>query len=418
MSQVTIAYGMTETSPVSTQSSVDDPLERRVSTVGRVEPHIEIKIVDSDGRIVPRGVTGGPEGTALIAVDNPTFAFSTVVRHFAAASRAFTPGVSPQAFVDPSAVLDPAKTRVHPGAAIMAGAIVGDGCEIGPNSVIGENAVIGRDCQLMANTTVRERCVLGDRVILQPGAVIGSDGYGYELVDGRHVKIDQVGIVEIHDDVEIGANTTIDRGALDDTVIGDGVKLDNLIQVGHNVHIGAHTIIAGCVGISGSARIGAHCRIGGAAGIAVSGAGAVSQNVILTKTNAAIDNSSVNSAGDVDVYATSPSRIVAEIAGISAAGAAGGNQGGAASVGAAVARNYIGWDRDIDHSSDNTALFSTQPAIGPAGVLTFAPADEAHGATGEDPAIALEVGTPGLFVDVVRQDLLHVDRGRMHRIHQ
>jgi len=215
--------------------------------------------------IVPRGVTGGPAGAALIAVDNPTLAFSTVVRHFAAANRAFTPGVSPQAFVDPSAVIDPAKTRVHPGAVIMAGATVGDGCEIGPNSVIGENAVLGRDCQLMANSTVRERCVLGDRVILQPGAVIGSDGYGYELVDGRHVKIDQVGIVEIHDDVEIGANTTIDRARFGKTVIGEGTKIDNLVQIGHNCVIGKHCLIVALCGVSGSTRLGDYVTMAGQA---------------------------------------------------------------------------------------------------------------------------------------------------------
>lgn len=215
--------------------------------------------------IVPRGVTSGPEGAALIAVDNPTLAFSTVVRHFAAASRTFTPGVSPQAFVDSSAVLDPQKIRVHPGAVIMAGAIVGDGCEIGPNSVVGQNAVLGRDCQLMANTTVRERCVLGDRVILQPGAVIGSDGYGYQLVDGRHVKIDQVGIVEIHDDVEIGANTTIDRARFGKTVIGEGTKIDNLVQIGHNCVIGKHCLIVALCGISGSTRIGDYVTMAGQA---------------------------------------------------------------------------------------------------------------------------------------------------------
>jgi UDP-3-O-[3-hydroxymyristoyl] glucosamine N-acyltransferase len=218
--------------------------------------------------IVPRGETGGPADTALIAVDNPTLAFSTVVRHFSAASRGFAPGVSPHAAVDAAAVLDPAKVRIHAGAVIMAGARIGDGSEIGANCVIGEDAIVGSNCQLMANTTVRERCVLGDRVILQPGVVIGSDGYGFELVNGRHVKIDQIGIVEIGDDVEIGANTTVDRARFGKTIIGEGTKIDNLVQIGHNCVIGKHCLIVALCGISGSTRLGDYVVVAGQAGLA------------------------------------------------------------------------------------------------------------------------------------------------------
>jgi UDP-3-O-[3-hydroxymyristoyl] glucosamine N-acyltransferase len=218
--------------------------------------------------IVPRGETEGPEGTALIAVDNPTLAFAVVVRHFVAITRAFAPGIHPQAFVDPSASLDPAKVCVHPGAAILAGASVGDGSEIGPNSVIGAGAVIGKDCHIMANVTIRERCILGDRVVLQPGAVIGADGYGYQFSGGRHVKIDQVGIVEIGDDVEIGANTTIDRARFGKTLIGEGTKIDNLVQIGHNCVIGKHCLIVSFCGISGSTRIGDYVTMAGQAATA------------------------------------------------------------------------------------------------------------------------------------------------------
>jgi UDP-3-O-[3-hydroxymyristoyl] glucosamine N-acyltransferase len=191
-----------------------------------------------------------------------------VVRHFAEISRNFTPGVHPHASVDPSAALDPEKVLVHAGAVVMAGATVGDGSEIGPNCVVGANAVIGRDCHLMPNATVRERCVLGDRVILQPGAVIGSDGYGYEFSNGRHVKIDQVGIVEIGDDVEIGANTTIDRARFGKTLIGEGTKIDNLVQIGHNCVIGKHCLIVSLCGISGSTRLGDYVTMAGQAGTA------------------------------------------------------------------------------------------------------------------------------------------------------
>ena len=217
--------------------------------------------------IVARGVTHGPAGTALVAVENPSLAFAVVVRHFADATRRFVPGIHPRASVDTSAALDPEKVRVHAGAVVMAGAKVGDGSEIGPNSVICEDAVIGKDCRILSNVTVRDRCVLGNRVILQPGAVIGSDGYGYEFSEGRHVKIDQVGIVEIGDDVEVGANTTIDRARFGKTLIGEGSKIDNLVQIGHNVEIGKHCLIISQTGISGSARLGDNVTSAGQVGI-------------------------------------------------------------------------------------------------------------------------------------------------------
>ncbi|MEI6673794.1 MAG: UDP-3-O-(3-hydroxymyristoyl)glucosamine N-acyltransferase [Verrucomicrobiota bacterium] len=217
--------------------------------------------------IVARGETGGADSTGLVAVDNPSLAFSEVIRHFSAIARALTPGVHPRAVVDPGATLDPTTVRVHAGAVIMAGASIGDGCEIGPNAVIGEHTVIGRNCRIMANVTVRERCVLGDRVILQPGCVIGADGYGYAFHDGRHVKIDQVGIVEIGDDVEIGANTTIDRARFGKTLIGEGTKIDNLVQIAHNVVIGKHCLIISLTGISGSAQLGNYVTAAGQVGI-------------------------------------------------------------------------------------------------------------------------------------------------------
>jgi UDP-3-O-[3-hydroxymyristoyl] glucosamine N-acyltransferase len=238
-----------------------------VSFLGNEKYHGQFAQTKAGAVIVPRGENGGPPGTALIAVGNPTLAFSTVVSHFAQAGRKFSAGISPQAMVDPSAVLDPAKVRVHAGAVIMAGVTIGDGSEIGPNSVIGENAVIGRDCHLMANTIVRERCILGDRVFLQPGCVIGSDGFGYELKDGRHVKIDQVGIVEIHNDVEVGANSTIDRARFGKTVIGEGTKIDNLVQIGHNSVIGRHCLIIALTGIAGSTKLGDYVTVAGQVGI-------------------------------------------------------------------------------------------------------------------------------------------------------
>jgi UDP-3-O-[3-hydroxymyristoyl] glucosamine N-acyltransferase len=248
-------------------AALDAASHHDVSFLGNEKYHGQFLQTRAAAVIVPHGVTDGPEGTALVAVDNPSLAFAVVVRHFAAATRQFTPGIHPRAFVDPSAVLDPSKVRVQAGAVVMEGVTIGDGSDIGPNCVIFADAVIGKDCRILANATVRERCVLGDRVILQPGAVIGSDGYGYELSEGRHVKIDQVGIVEIGDDVEIGANTTIDRARFGKTIIGEGSKIDNLVQIGHNVVIGKHCLVIAQTGISGSSHLGDYVTSAGQVGI-------------------------------------------------------------------------------------------------------------------------------------------------------
>jgi UDP-3-O-[3-hydroxymyristoyl] glucosamine N-acyltransferase len=235
--------------------------------------------------IAATGETSGPETVALITVENPSLAFATVVRHFAAAARKLEAGIHPRAVVEESAKLDPAKVRVHAGAVVMAGAKIGDGTEIGPNAVIGEDAVIGKDCRVMANVTVRECCLIGDRVILQPGCVIGSDGYGYEFSGGKHVKIDQVGIVEIGDDVEIGANTTIDRARFGKTEIHDGCKIDNLVQIAHNVVIGKHCLVVSQSGIAGSSRLGDYVTV--AAQTGVGGHVVIGAKSILTARTAA-----------------------------------------------------------------------------------------------------------------------------------
>jgi UDP-3-O-[3-hydroxymyristoyl] glucosamine N-acyltransferase len=176
------------------------------------------------------------------------------------------PGIHPSAVIGAGAVIDTT-------ASIAATTVIGEGVRIGAFSVvgagccIGANVVIGSHARLYPRVVIYHGCVIGDNLIAHSGAVIGSDGFGFAMDAGRWIKIQQIGRVVIGNDVEIGANTTIDRGALDDTVIEDGVKLDNQIQVAHNVHIGAHTAIAGCVGIAGSTTIGRYCRIGGGAGI-------------------------------------------------------------------------------------------------------------------------------------------------------
>jgi UDP-3-O-[3-hydroxymyristoyl] glucosamine N-acyltransferase len=191
-----------------------------------------------------------PEHESLTAL--PRIVCEAPYAYFARVSQLFNPLVTQPAGVHPSAVVSPK-------------AKLGSGVSIGPGCVIGDDVTIGDDSCLYPRVVVYPNCSLGNRVIVHAGAVIGADGFGIAPEGGRWVKIPQIGGVRIGDDVEIGANTTIDRGALDDTVIEEGVKLDNQIQVGHNVRIGAHSAIAGCAGIAGSAQIGAHCTIGGAA---------------------------------------------------------------------------------------------------------------------------------------------------------
>jgi UDP-3-O-[3-hydroxymyristoyl] glucosamine N-acyltransferase len=154
---------------------------------------------------------------------------------------------------------------IHGSATVAKTAQLGSRVSIGAGCVIGEGVVVGDDSCLYPRVVVYAGCTIGERAIVHSGAVIGADGFGIAEEDGRWIKIPQIGAVRIGDDVEIGANTTIDRGALEDTLLEDGVKLDNQIQVGHNVRIGAHTAIAGCAGIAGSADVGRHCTIGGAA---------------------------------------------------------------------------------------------------------------------------------------------------------
>lgn len=174
------------------------------------------------------------------------------------------PGIHPTAVVDPEARIAPTAS-VGPHCAVGRETRLAEGVVVGPGCMIGDECEVGEHSRLHAGVTVYSGCRVGRRTLIHSGAVIGSDGFGLAMHEGSWIKIPQVGGVVIGDDVEIGANTTIDRGALDDTVIEDGVKLDNQIQVGHNVRIGAHTAMAGCVGIAGSARIGRYCTVGGGA---------------------------------------------------------------------------------------------------------------------------------------------------------
>lgn len=198
-----------------------------------------------------------------IIVDNP-YAYFAKLSTFLNPPANSTLGIAPSAFVDASAEV-PASCSVAPLAYIGANVVLGEHVIVGSGCVIENDVSIADHTRLEPHVTIKHHCVIGQHCHIFSGAVIGSDGFGYAEEAGRWLKIPQVGRVVIHNHVDIGANTTVDRGALDDTIIEEGVKLDNLIQIGHNCVIGAHTVIAGCTGIAGSARVGKHCKIGGAA---------------------------------------------------------------------------------------------------------------------------------------------------------
>ena len=207
-----------------------------------------------------------PITLAQIRVANPTKAFEQVVLKFAPKAIAFAPGIHPTAVVDPSAQIGKC-VSIQPHAVIESGARIADDTIIGAGSYIGHETVIGPACLIYPRVTIRERSRIGSRVIIHSGAVIGADGFGFEMVDGRQEKIQQLGIVQIDDDVEIGANTTVDRARFGRTWIQEGVKIDNLVQIAHNVVIGKNSVIVAQTGISGSTRVGERVMMGGQVGI-------------------------------------------------------------------------------------------------------------------------------------------------------
>jgi UDP-3-O-[3-hydroxymyristoyl] glucosamine N-acyltransferase len=207
-----------------------------------------------------------PINTAQVRVSNPTKAFEQVVLKFAPRPVAFAPGIHPTAVIDPSVQLGKG-VSIQPVAVIEAGTIIGDETIVGAGSYIGHETMIGSACHIYPRVTIRERSKIGSRVIIHSGAVIGADGFGFEMVDGRQQKILQLGIVQIDDDVEIGANTTVDRARFGRTWIQQGVKIDNLVQIAHNVVIGKNSVIVAQTGISGSTRVGEGVMMAGQVGI-------------------------------------------------------------------------------------------------------------------------------------------------------
>jgi UDP-3-O-[3-hydroxymyristoyl] glucosamine N-acyltransferase len=219
----------------------------------------------ASGAIVTRGLpVERRDDQTIIWVPSADLAVAQVLERIAPPWPLPPEGVHPTAVVDPAATLGK-NVRIGPGVVIQAGAVIGDGCALVAQVFVGAETVLGEGCILWPQVCIRERCRIGKRVIIHGGAVIGADGFGYRFAGGRHVKIPQIGTVEIGDDCEIGANTTIDRGKFSATIVGAGSKLDNLVQIGHNVRLGRHSILVAHTAVGGSTHTGDYLVMGGGA---------------------------------------------------------------------------------------------------------------------------------------------------------
>jgi UDP-3-O-[3-hydroxymyristoyl] glucosamine N-acyltransferase len=250
--------------PISGAASISEAQAGEVTFFGNPKYIAALKACKATAVLVPSDFTETVP-PLVIRCANPTLAFSKVLAQFAPEPVVFPPGVHPSATIGSDVMLCDA-VSVQPHAVIEPGATIGARSVIGAGSYVGRDAVIGEDCRVADRVTVGARCVLGNRVILHSGVVLGSDGFGFEFEGGRHVKIPQTGIVQVDDDVEIGANTTIDRARFGRTWIGEGTKIDNLVQIAHNVQVGKHCIICAQTGVSGSTRLHDYVVLGGQVG--------------------------------------------------------------------------------------------------------------------------------------------------------
>ncbi len=254
---------------VASIASLDKAAEHDLSFLGNAKYSAEVPHTKAGAVLLPRKYKGDlPPNSTVIWVDNPS---AELAKLGAIVEKVLWPELKPQ--IHPSAVIDPsaklgANVFVGPNCTVCEGAVIGDNAVLLGNVYVGRFVKIGEKSYIMPNAVIMDYCELGRRVRLQPGVVLGSDGFGYEFVNGVHVKVPQTGKVVLEDDVEIGANTCIDRARFDKTLIGNGSKIDNLVQIGHNVHIGQKAILVSQVGIAGSTSIGNYAVLGGQVGVA------------------------------------------------------------------------------------------------------------------------------------------------------
>ncbi len=249
-------------------STVDEAQTGDVTFLGNSRYLPKLKKSRASAVLAPLGFAEAPAGMAVIGVENPTLAFQAIVERFGPPRFSVSPGIHPSAVIGDGVKWNREKVFVGANSVVEDGAEIGDGCEIHAGAFIGRGATLGANCVIHANASVKHRCILGNRVAVHSSSVIGGDGFGYELRDGHYLKIEQVGIVQIDDDVEIGSCTTIDRARFGRTWIGEGSKIDNLVQIAHNCVLGKHCVICGQVGISGSTRLGDYVVMAGQVGVA------------------------------------------------------------------------------------------------------------------------------------------------------
>jgi UDP-3-O-[3-hydroxymyristoyl] glucosamine N-acyltransferase len=249
-------------------AALGEALQGDISFLGNPKYRREVASTRASIVLLPPGYEGEPSpNQSFLLVDNPSVALARLCSRIEQALWPKpAPGVHPTASVSPGAAVA-ASATVGPLCVVEADAVVGAGSHLQAQVFLGRGASVGEDCWLMPGSAVAAECILGNRVRLQPGVIVGSDGFGYEFVDGRHEKIPQVGTVVIGDDVEIGANSTLDRARFSRTLVGEGTKIDNLVQVGHNVVIGRHCLICAQAGISGSTTLEDYVVLAGQAGL-------------------------------------------------------------------------------------------------------------------------------------------------------
>ncbi len=257
--------GASDAAPITGGAAIADAGEGHVTFFGNAKYLPQLKTSRATAALVPLDFSETIPPVA-IRVENPSLAFAQLLEKFAPEPVRFAAGVHPTAVIGRDVMLGE-NVSVQPFVVIEDGARIGADTILGAHSYIGHGASVGAACQLAPRVTIGARCVVGSRVIIHSGAVLGSDGFGFEMSGGRHVKIPQTGIVQIDDDVEIGANVTIDRARFGRTWIQEGTKIDNLVQIAHNVVIGRHCLIVSQAGISGSTRLGNYVTLAGQVGV-------------------------------------------------------------------------------------------------------------------------------------------------------
>lgn len=246
-------------------ASLADATQGDISFLSNPRYAADVAVTRASAVLLPESWDGSCP-CAAVRVKNPDASFARIAVKLGPPPVPRVEGIHPTAVIAAGARIGKG-AGIGPYCVVEAGAVIGDGTELKAGCYIGHEAVVGSNCTFYPHVTLRERVRVGDRVIIHNGAVIGSDGFGYSMKDGRWEKIPQIGIVEIGSDVEIGANATVDRARFGRTVIEDGVKIDNLVQIAHNVRIGAHSALAAQVGISGSTKVGNHVQLAGQVGV-------------------------------------------------------------------------------------------------------------------------------------------------------